>query len=974
MKKLFTLLALVWCAATGAWADTYEWSYDGQQSSLSVTAAKGTGSANAYSGYTISYGGKTYTKAVKMESATTITFTTTKTATITVGVALKNGVNYASASKTALQLMTVSEKEGKKDTVKVAKNTGITSATTGNTKEEGLSVVFQSVGAGTQVITRAGSEEGVFYIKVEEADETKVLTPSINATWGASYGDATSVTISCSTADASIYYTTDGTDPSASSTSYTAPFTVASACTVKAIAMKSGMTNSEVASQDITINNLRKVNFDFSGVTLTQGSAPAKETPVNGTSYTLPSGRLYYIDGQTQTGWNDGTTNYELGAAVTVDKDYTFTPVFVDNTVAVGESEATVNWTFATKDGAPSGGIEKNIGYYATQTTINGTKLDVVMKINTSTGAAFEGVSGKWNTTSADNRAQVNKGTVFTIPAVKGMTITYTATNGKPTAESATFAGEAGTVDGSSLVYTYNGSAETIDIIDGGSNLYPSGLVVTYPAAQTKANTPTITAAGFDFEKKNTAVTIASTDEGATLYYSYDNNTWTQYTEALSLTAQKTVYAKASVEGLEDSEVASLTAGENFNPLLPFLAVVYQTNYNDDTKNAAAMKVAYSNLVENCNVILVGAPNYSTSWTDLCPTLPKANIVLITEAMSGGKTFSNGLKDLVGQANVIHLKAYNYTSNRWSWGTPAQAASKDVIDIIPTCKEFKLFDGCTFNANGGIDLYDNTALFDGTKNHIQCVKLTDEDVIANSTVMAYTGDSEENVTMHTMGDNYLFIGLPCDNFAAANKNTVQILKNAAKMMLLKQDLDAINPVELTISSVGYSTFAADHAVTIPADVEAYIVKTAPTGDFVTITSITGDIAAGEGIIVKGTAGAKATFAAAASAEKNTENLLVGTVKATELEEDAAYILAAKNGNAVFSLCSAGTIAAGKAYLPNTTASAARSLQFVTEDANSIKNATESKTQKSGAYNLAGQKVSANYKGIVIENGVKMIKK
>ncbi|MDD7416561.1 MAG: chitobiase/beta-hexosaminidase C-terminal domain-containing protein, partial [Spirochaetales bacterium] len=63
----------------------------------------------------------------------------------------------------------------------------------------------------------------------------------------------TKVTITCSTEGAKIYYTTDGSDPTAESTEYTEAISVTEAVTVKAIAIKSGMNDSAVASASYTI-------------------------------------------------------------------------------------------------------------------------------------------------------------------------------------------------------------------------------------------------------------------------------------------------------------------------------------------------------------------------------------------------------------------------------------------------------------------------------------------------------------------------------------------------------------------------------------------------------------------------------------------------------------------------------------------------------------------------------------------------
>lgn len=56
-------------------------------------------------------------------------------------------------------------------------------------------------------------------------------------------------TIMCATQDATIYYTTDGSDPTTSSTVYNGPFTVTKGTVVKAMAAKSGFINSAIASQ-----------------------------------------------------------------------------------------------------------------------------------------------------------------------------------------------------------------------------------------------------------------------------------------------------------------------------------------------------------------------------------------------------------------------------------------------------------------------------------------------------------------------------------------------------------------------------------------------------------------------------------------------------------------------------------------------------------------------------------------------------
>lgn len=76
-----------------------------------------------------------------------------------------------------------------------------------------------------------------------------VTAPTISGT--TPFEETTSVTMSCSTAGASIYYTTDGSTPTSASTLYESALTLTDTTTVKAIAVKDGVSSS-VASKTFT--------------------------------------------------------------------------------------------------------------------------------------------------------------------------------------------------------------------------------------------------------------------------------------------------------------------------------------------------------------------------------------------------------------------------------------------------------------------------------------------------------------------------------------------------------------------------------------------------------------------------------------------------------------------------------------------------------------------------------------------------
>ena len=107
------------------------------------------------------------------------------------------------------------------------------------------SVVFTQGGASGHVRIQTVTVE--YSVGAATQANTPVITPN-----GGEVTADTEISIECATEGASIYYTIDGTEPSTSSTLYTAPFKLSSATIVKAIAIAEGLEASAVAEAEFT--------------------------------------------------------------------------------------------------------------------------------------------------------------------------------------------------------------------------------------------------------------------------------------------------------------------------------------------------------------------------------------------------------------------------------------------------------------------------------------------------------------------------------------------------------------------------------------------------------------------------------------------------------------------------------------------------------------------------------------------------
>ena len=177
---------------------------------------------------------------------------------------------------------------------------------------------------GTTVGTETGADCAVHGMKLIVFGE--IPAPAITAETP-DFGPAT-VTITCETEGAQVYYTTDNTEPTAESTLYTGPFPVNATTTVKAIAIN-GYDRSKVATQNITVNPVATTVAELNAL-------------ANGAVFRF-DGEALVVAKQTKT-TSKGTQEYvyikdETGASLIFDNGSTKTA-----DVAVGKT-LTAGWT-----------------------------------------------------------------------------------------------------------------------------------------------------------------------------------------------------------------------------------------------------------------------------------------------------------------------------------------------------------------------------------------------------------------------------------------------------------------------------------------------------------------------------------------------------------------------------------------------------------------------------------------------------
>ncbi|HSI08611.1 MAG: chitobiase/beta-hexosaminidase C-terminal domain-containing protein [Rariglobus sp.] len=387
-----------------------------------------------------------------------------------------------------------------------------------------------------------------------------VTVPSFSP-GGGTYTVAQSVTLTTATSGASIRYTTDGSTPTATTgTVYSSPVAITSTATLKAIAYKSGMTDSTVTTATYTINassgTVSAPSFSPAGGTYTVAQSVTLTTATSGATI------RYTTDGSTPT---------------------TTTGTVYSSPVAIA-STATL----------------KAIAYKSGMT--NSTVTIAAYTINTSSGTAWEAESLAYTSNGATAVNETDAGASggsrvgfpataignwvqFSLPSVPAGTYTIQlAYKSNINRGQATFQVDGTAVGGTLDQYASSGgpyltatlgtvtfssaATHTFRLTVSGKAASSSGYVlsadrITLVAAAASAAAPVFSPSGGTFTSTQ-SVTISTATSGASIRYTTDGSTptatsGTLYASPVSIASTATLKAIAYKSGMTDSTVTTAT-------------------------------------------------------------------------------------------------------------------------------------------------------------------------------------------------------------------------------------------------------------------------------------------------------------------------------------------------------------------------------------------------------------------------------
>jgi N-acetylneuraminic acid mutarotase len=429
------------------------------------------------------------------------------------------------------------------------------------------------------------------------------------------YTSTQSVTISDATPGAILYYTTNGTTPTTSSTPYTGAITIASTETLEAIAAAGGYANSAVATAVYTINLLAAAKPTFSPAAGTYASVQSVAIldattgaiiyfTTNGTAPTtasaIYSGPIAVASTETilaiaaASGYNNSavaTAVYDINLPAAA------TPTFSPSAGTYSSAQS------VTLSDATTGAILYYTTNGTTPTTASAVYSGPIAVASTETLEAFAAASGYSNSAVASALYTFNLPAAS--PTFSPVAGTYTSAQSVSISDS---------IAGAAIYYTTNGiapttsstpytgaitvaSTETLEAIATASGYSTSAVATALYTINLPTATPAFSPVAGTYASSQ-SVTLSDSTPGATIYYTTNGTTpttsSTAYTGAITVSSTETLEAIATASGYSTSAVATAlytinlaAATPAFSPVAGTYTSAQSVTLSDSTAGAA---------------------------------------------------------------------------------------------------------------------------------------------------------------------------------------------------------------------------------------------------------------------------------------------------------------------------------------------------------------------------------------------------
>ena len=365
------------------------------------------------------------------------------------------------------------------------------------------------------------------------------------------YTAAQSVQLSDTTAGATIYYTTDGTTPTHSSTVYTVPITVTATTTINSIASATGLADSGVSSGTFTINTNATTSINF------------------GSGFSVPTGLQF----NGSTGLDDSRLQLTNGGTDEAGSAFFTTPMDIRNFTTdftFQLSDATADGiTFTMQDSSSAaaalGAVGGSLGYGGTTKITNSVAIKFDIYNNSgegddSTGLYTNGANPTVPATDISSSGiELDEGdTIAAHITYDGTTLTMTLTDAviSKTYTISWPVNIPATVGANTAYVGFTGGS-------GGATASQKIETWTFVSTPPVVATPQI-APGSETFTGSISVMLTDTTSGAAIYYTTDGSvpnpgvgTTQLYSGAFTLAASATVNAIATASGYANSLVAS---------------------------------------------------------------------------------------------------------------------------------------------------------------------------------------------------------------------------------------------------------------------------------------------------------------------------------------------------------------------------------------------------------------------------------